>query len=243
MNAQAASLSFRSLGATHVGCRRRLNEDAFIEDPGAGIWAVADGVGGAAAGDRASQAVVDALGSIGHRPNVHELLAAACERLHAANAELRAYAANEKIQQVAATVAALLCFSNEYVALWAGDSRVYQLRNGRIVAVTRDHSVVRELVDRGVISWEEARHHPNQNMITRAVGAEDALEVDFVRSWIEPGDVYLLCSDGLTKIASDDEIAAALMNTSLDAAAATLIDLGLARGAPDNLTAVVVACA
>jgi serine/threonine protein phosphatase Stp1 len=243
MSDHAASISFRSAGATHVGCVRSLNEDAFIEDAAAGLWAVADGLGGAAAGDHASQVVVAALGGVGRRPSVDELLAAVRDRLHAANAELRAYAANERIQYVAATVATLLCFSQQYVALWAGDSRVYQLRNCRLTVVTRDHSVVQELVDAGVISWEEAQRHPSRNLITRAVGAADALEVELVQNRIEPGDVYLLCSDGLTKVVSDDEIGAAMMGTSLEAATTQLIELGLSRGAPDNITVVVVACA
>jgi serine/threonine protein phosphatase Stp1 len=243
MTERSAPFSFFSAGATHVGCVRELNEDAFIENTAAGLWAVADGVGGAAAGDHASQVVVAALNSVGPQATTAELLAVARGKLDEANADLLAYAAQQGLEHVAATVAALLCCGGEYAALWAGDSRIYRLRGGTLLALTRDHSAVQELVDRGVLSSEQAANHPSRNIITRAVGAMEHLELQHIEDQIEPDDFFLLCSDGLTKVASDEEIGAVLADTRPEAAPGRLIDLALARGAPDNLTVVVVACA
>jgi serine/threonine protein phosphatase PrpC len=242
MTEPSAPFSFFSTGATHVGSVRELNEDAFIENTAAGLWAVADGVGGAAAGDRASQVVVAALNSIGPQATTAELLAAARGKLGEANADLLAYAAQQGLEHVATTVAALLCCGGEYAALWAGDSRIYRLRGGTLVALTRDHSAVQELVDRGVLSSEQAATHPGRNIITRAVGATEGLELQHIEDRIEPDDLFLLCSDGLTKVASDEEIGAVLADVRPEAAPARLIDLALTRGAPDNLTVIIVTC-
>lgn len=242
MTQSRAPFSFVSAGATHAGCVRELNEDAFIEHTAAGLWAVADGVGGAAAGDHASQVVVAALNRVGPQVNTAELLAAVRGKLDEANADLLAYAAQQGLEQVAATVAALLCCGLEYAVLWAGDSRIYRLRERTLVALTRDHSAVQELVDRGVLSSEEGLNHPSRNIITRAVGATARLELAHIEGGIEPDDLFLLCSDGLTKIASDEEIRTVLVDARLEAAAGRLIELGLSRGAPDNITAIAVAC-
>jgi serine/threonine protein phosphatase PrpC len=238
----APQLSFRSAGATHVGAVRKLNEDAFLEDAAAGLWVVADGVGGHDAGDYASGLVVAALSRIGRRSNAPELLLAVRAQLIAANEDLLAYAANEGVDVVASTVAVLLCFDQHYAAVWAGDSRIYRLRAGELVQLTRDHSAVQELVDAGALSASEARHHPRGNVITRAVGAAAEFKPELVYDRILPADRFLLCSDGLTKIMSDSEIAAALSGAALDAAPARLIGAVLEGGAPDNVTVVAVDC-
>jgi len=242
MTQSRAPFSFFSVGATHTGCVRELNEDAFIENTAAGLWAVADGVGGAAAGDHASQVVVAALNRVGPQVNTAELLAAARGKLDEANADLLAYAAQEGLEHVAATVAALLCSGLEYAVLWAGDSRIYRLRERTLVALTHDHSAVQELVDRGVLSSQQGLNHPSRNIITRAVGATARLELAHIEGRIEPDDLFLLCSDGLTKVASDEEIGAVLVDARPEAAPGRLVELALSRGAPDNLTVVVVTC-
>lgn len=242
MSGKSAAFRFRSAGSTHAGAVRSLNEDAFLDAAEAGLWAVADGVGGHAAGDYASQLVIHALDRIGLRRSAAELLAAVRDKLDAANANLRAFAANEGVDLTATTVAALLCFGQHYAAVWAGDSRIYLRRGGKLSTITRDHTAVQELVDAGAITPEQAQAHPRRNVITRAVGADATLELEMIQDRLEPNDQFLLCTDGLTKVVSDDEIAATLALTHGGEASARLIELALGRGAPDNVTVVVVEC-
>jgi serine/threonine protein phosphatase PrpC len=238
-----SGLRFRSWSMTHPGVVRTLNEDALIDDPVSGIWAVADGVGGHAAGDYASQLVVAALGRIGPQASAATLLASVRADLDAANANLRAFAANEGADLVATTVAVLLCFGQHYAALWAGDSRIYLLRDRRLHSVTRDHTVVQDLLDDGAITEAEAEHHPRRNVITRAIGADDTLELEMVQDRIQPDDLFLLCSDGLTKVVTDAEIASLIAAGDRASIPQRLIDEVLERGAPDNVTIVAVECA
>jgi protein phosphatase len=124
--------------------------------------------------------------------------------------------------------------------LWAGDSRIYLYRDGQLRQLTRDHSQVEELRSLGIITDEEARHHPAQHMITRAVGATDLLELDDDAIEVADGDVFLLCSDGLSNELSDEDIAGVLTSAERANACVELVDLALARGGRDNITAVVV---
>ena len=124
--------------------------------------------------------------------------------------------------------------------LWAGDSRIYLYREGQLRQLTRDHSQVEQLKSLGVLTDEEARHHPAQHMITRAVGATDQLELDDDAIEVADGDVFLLCSDGLSNELSDDEIGSVLSSTERATACEELVELALARGGRDNITAVVV---
>ena len=136
-------------------------------------------------------------------------------------------------------IVALLFFRHHFSCVWAGDSRLYLLRGQHLRQISRDHSRVQELVDQGLLTPEEARRDPRGNVITRAVGAQEQLELDMVHERFLPGDVFLLCSDGLTKTVEDHEI-----ETMLQAPAATavtaLISAALERGAPDNVTVVVI---
>lgn len=242
VNEHPLSLRFVSAGATHTGRVRTLNEDSLLIDDEAGIWAVADGVGGHDAGDYASRLITSALGRIGPQHSAAALLAAARERVVGANADLLAFAANEGVEVVASTIAVLLCFGGHFAALWAGDSRIYRMRDGVLTQLTRDHSAVQELVDKGVMSAAEAAGDRRANVITRAVGAEEALALDVSHDRLVPGDRFLLCSDGLTKVMADDEIAARLADPAIASVPDRLIDVVLERGAPDNVTAVVVGC-
>lgn len=233
---------FRSVSATHPGAIRTLNEDSFLENPAAGLWVVADGVGGHAAGDYASQAVVAGLDRIGKPDSAATLFAAVRRQLDITNANLRARAANEGIGTIATTVAALLCFARHYAAAWAGDSRIYLWRDSILRLVTRDHTAVQELVEAGAITPEDARSHPNRNVITRAVGADSTLELEMVHDRVQPRDIFLLCSDGLGKVVSDAEIAEALRLQPGETVPNHLVQMTLARGAPDNVTIVLVEC-
>jgi serine/threonine-protein phosphatase Stp1 len=236
--APPAPLRWVSAAATHVGRVRKVNEDALLDRPQIGLWAVADGVGGASAGDRASSLIAENLGSIVDPATAPAFLAAVCDRLRDTNDALRQEAAASNAI-IASTVVALLFFRQHYACAWAGDSRLYRMRDGRFEQISRDHSEVQELVDSGVIDAAAARHHPHANIVTRAVGAADQLEIEVVHNQLFDGDVFLLCSDGLTKTLEDHEIAQRLQQP-IEQAVAALIDAALERGAPDNVTVVAV---
>ncbi len=242
MSERGDILRFESVAATHAGAVRRLNEDAFLDNPDVGLWAVADGVGGHARGDYASQTLVAALSRIGRQESAIDLLAAVRHQVAMVNANLRAFAENEGVDLTATTVAALLCFGRHYAVVWAGDSRVYLLRDAQLRQLTRDHTMVQELVEVGAITPEEALRHPHRNVVTRAVGAAGELELEMVQDRLQPGDVFLLCSDGLGKVIGDDEIAAALQQVTSAAVPDRLIGTALERGGPDNVTIVLVEC-
>lgn len=233
-----ATMRWVSAAATDVGRVRKVNEDALLDRPQIGLWAVADGVGGASAGDRASALIVENLGTIAEAATAPAFLAAVCDRLRDTNDALRREAAAASVT-IASTVVALLFFRQHYACAWAGDSRLYRLRDGHFEQISRDHSEVQDLVDRGVIDAQAARHHPHANIVTRAVGAADQLEIEVVHNQLFDGDIFLLCSDGLTKTLEDDEIAARLQQP-LDEAVTALIDAALERGAPDNVTVVAI---
>ncbi len=229
-----------SSAASDRGNVREVNEDAFLDRPDLGLWAVADGMGGHAAGDVASRLVVEALGSL---PAPRFLGRSVCQlrqRLSQANLELREQAARRNGQIVGCTLAALLALGSHGVVVWAGDSRVYLLRRGVLRQLTRDHSQVEALIAGGLLDREAADHHPASNIITRAVGGDDVLTLDAQIQELRDQDLYLICSDGLTKDVSADEIAAELTKADDGNAAAALVERAVRQGARDNVTAVVV---
>ncbi len=228
---------------TDVGRVRSLNEDALLDRGDIGLWAVADGMGGHDAGDFASQAIVDALGQVAPPSDGSSFLRDVEERIQGAHAALR----RESLARgsggiIGSTVVALLAWNRHYACIWAGDSRLYLLRDGALRRVSRDHSLVQDLVDAGELAPEQAESHPQANVVTRAVGAVENLVLDKTHEQISVGDMFLLCSDGLTRHVSDQEIAAVLTDETVPGAAQVLIDLALERGARDNVTTVVVRC-
>ncbi|MGE3934000.1 MAG: PP2C family serine/threonine-protein phosphatase [Rhodospirillaceae bacterium] len=227
-------------GATHAGAVRSVNEDAFMSRPDAGLFAVADGVGGHTRGDVASRLVCDRLAALPVPATAPAFYVAVRDAIQDANASLRAEAARRSVDAVATTVVALLVFDHHYACVWAGDSRLYICRDGRLDQISRDHSYVQEMVDLGLLSPAEAEGHANANAVTRAVGADAALEIEAVQDELAPGDVFLLCSDGLSKVVPDEEAARILAAAPLDDAPTALIEAAIARGAPDNVTVVVV---
>jgi serine/threonine protein phosphatase PrpC len=234
--------SFRvvSHSLTDVGLVRRRNEDAFLDRPDLGLWAVADGMGGHQAGDYASSAVITALRNLAQGVGLDDRLRLAIEALTAVDAELRARAAALGPEiAIASTVVALFAGGMEAACLWAGDSRCYQWRDGALRQLTVDHSLVQELIDAGVLHPEQAANHPHAHVVTRAVGAGE-LGFGTVCEALRAGDRFLLCSDGLTNMVGDDEIAHALAGVSPREITERLRDLVLQRGARDNVTIVVV---
>lgn len=240
------SARFVSHALTHVGLVRRRNEDAFLERPDVGLWAVADGMGGHAEGDYASARIVAALGGLGaDRPpgEFGQLIAAAAARLGEVDAELRARASRLGPGAViAGTVVVLFAEAGEFAVLWAGDSRAYRWRDGEFRRLTVDHSRVQELVDAGLLSAQEAALHPQSHIVTRAIGRA-RLEFGLLREALVAGDRFLLCSDGLTNMVSDADIAREIAAAPPRIAAERLQDRVLAAGAVDNVTIVIVAAA
>ena len=238
---QTAAIRWKSNAATHVGKVRQINEDSFLDKEALHLWVIADGMGGHHAGDVASQAIVQCLDEMTPRKRLSTYIDEIEDRLISVNQKLRRLAAEHQDNRtIGSTVVSMVALDNYFALLWAGDSRAYRARNGSIAQLTRDHSQVEELVERGVILREEAESHPASNVITRAVGATDQLYVDVDIDKAEPGDTFLLCSDGLYKHLSEDEIAGILRKEDLAEVCQSLIDLTLERGATDNVTLVVI---
>jgi serine/threonine protein phosphatase Stp1 len=240
-SARARAGHLRSCAATHVGTVRTRNEDNFVNRPDLGIWAVADGAGGHQAGDVASQMVTDALADVPPGLGAAELLAEVRLRIIQAHDAIRAEAARRGAGAIlATTIVALLAHRDYFACLWAGDSRAYLLRGGQLTLISHDHSLVQELVDAGALTPEEALTHPRSNVITRAVGADFAtLDLDKRVDRLRPGDRFLLCSDGVSKILPEGEIAG-LLAIDDGSPAEALIAAALDRHADDNVTAVTV---
>ena len=230
--------ALRSSAATHPGAVRPRNEDDLVDRPDLGLWAVADGAGGHGAGDVASGCIAEALDTIPPGLTAAEMLAQVRLRLDAVHADLQARAeARGHGGIIASTVVVLLLRGGHYAALWAGDSRIYLLRDGALHRLTHDHSLVQELVDAGQLDAEAAESHPQANVITRAVGAGGALQLDKVADRVAPGDRFLLCSDGVFKELPEAEIAARLAR---GADAAELVRRAVEAGGRDNVTVIVV---
>ena len=233
-------LTFDSAAATHVGKVRSRNEDSYLVQPQSGIWAVADGMGGEQSGDVASATVIAALQSIEPPGSAADLLAACEDRVLRANSRLRAIASERGAAVVGTTIAVLLAFDSHYACVWSGDSRIYRVRDGEIAQLSRDHTTVQELIDRGVLTPDEARAWPERHVITRAIGVYDEPELEMEHGALRPGDIFVLCSDGLTAHVSDEEILDCVASHLSQQACDALIALTLGRGALDNVTVIVV---
>lgn len=232
-----APLRWHSCAATNVGYVRKINEDSFLDAREQGLWVVADGMGGHSRGERASQTIIEELqsfeaGDVALR-NVQDLLT----RLQKANAYCRSMA-NGKV--MGSTVAALYLHEDAGYILWAGDSRIYRHRHGKFSQLTDDHSLVQELHRLGELTAEEAENHPSANVITRAIGVADEIEIQVRKVDLLPGDRFLVCSDGLFKDVRMQEVGYYLSLPSPRQALDKLVQLALLRGGTDNVTAIVV---
>jgi serine/threonine protein phosphatase PrpC len=231
---QDISEPFRSVSRSHVGRVRQVNEDRVLDRPDCALWAVADGMGGHRGGDIAADLAISALRGIADAgaPVVDSAIRGALE---AANAEIlaRAEAAGGVI---GSTIVALHVAEGEARIFWAGDSRAYRARDGRWEQVTRDHSLVQQLVDEGLIDREQAKRHPQAHVITRALGVEDAVELESICFAVEPGDLLLLCSDGLSRSLGAD-VPAELDQETADRLLADTLN----RDGSDNISFVLLA--
>ncbi|MFD3190521.1 PP2C family protein-serine/threonine phosphatase [Sedimentitalea sp. HM32M-2] len=225
---------------SHVGLKRKVNEDAVLALPDQDIWVVSDGMGGHDAGDYASRLIADTIAMIPPGLDPTERMHALRDAIQSAHRIIQREAEARGRGVIGATVVALMLANGHFVGLWAGDSRIYRLRGGRIEMLTTDHSAVAELVIAGQLSWDEAEQHPQSNAITRAVGVGDTLDLDKVRGEVQPGDRFLLCSDGLTKYATFAMLETTLADFPIETVSDRLIQIALTGGGADNITVIVL---
>ncbi|SEN18116.1 protein phosphatase [Paracoccus alcaliphilus] len=227
---------FRGTGLTHAGRVRERNEDAILTDPEGVLWAVADGMGGYGHGDVAADIVIehiaglsdDALAAPGLRMRIEE-----------ANRAILARAADAGMNRMGAAVVAAMIKNSIATIAWVGDCRAYLWRRGILRLLTRDHSVVQEMVDQGLLRDEERELHPERHVVTRAVGIDAQVRVDTVSVPVIAGDRMLLCSDGLTTCLPDQEIAAIISDAAdPEGLCRALVMRALELGAPDNVSVI-----
>jgi serine/threonine-protein phosphatase Stp1 len=230
----------RHTATTHVGKVRKVNEDSILSLPDQQVWVVSDGMGGHAGGDFASQTVVDSVATMALRDGPSEQMQALRQSILSAHDSILTEIEARGGATIGATVVALMISDAHFVCFWAGDSRLYRLRDGMIEMLTTDHSIVADLVLAGQMTWDEAEHHPQSNAITRAVGVGDVLELDKVRGSLQSGDRFLLCSDGLTKYAGFDTLRAVLQDSSIETVTDKLMTIALDGGGGDNISVIVV---
>lgn len=238
-------MAFETSTRTDVGRVRKLNEDSLLALPQSGLWLIADGMGGHSAGDFASQTIVAQMKTIGLSAGAVDLRARFMDRLSRANTLIHAHAAQIGRQTIGATVVGLLIQQDQFACIWSGDSRIYRMRGRKLTRITRDHTEVQALLDAGSITAEQAKAWPRKNVITRAIGVTDQPECDMVEGRLADGDVFLLCSDGLTEYFTDAELADVLfegVDFPLEGMCAHLVGTALARGGKDNVSVVMVRC-
>ena len=239
MNAETEYL-WTSASCSHAGMVRQKNEDACLDESDLGLWAVADGMGGHAFGEFASSMVVDALGDIASPDSLSGFVTAARAQLQTVNGELREEAASRDVMVIGSTVVVLLAYQRRCAYLWAGDSRLYLYRSGQLRQLTRDHSQAEEYRSRAHSNSEIGLQRISRNTITRAVGAADTLDLDEDAIDVCDGDMFLLCSDGLSNEVNEQEMCNALLAGDCLYASETLIDLALEHGGRDNISVIVV---
>ncbi|PEQ13064.1 serine/threonine protein phosphatase [Novosphingobium sp. PC22D] len=228
-----------SAAVTHEGCVRERNEDTYCERTSENLWAVADGMGGHDHGDWASEVVTQTLMHVTVPEDFEEACYAIANSIHVSN-QIVYTESVKRSKQMGTTVVALYFAGPYFGVCWVGDSRAYVLRDNRLIRLTKDHTPVQELLDRGAISEEEAETHPMRHMLGRAVGVRETVEVDIVADRTRAGDIFLLCSDGLHGQVSDSEIEAVMKSEPLDKSVDMLLEMTISRGAPDNVTMVAV---
>jgi len=194
-------LGFDCASRTHPGLKRKVNEDSILVRTDRGFWAVADGMGGHEAGDVASAKVVEALSLVPPHSAMESFVEDSISALQTANTDLiRLARSTQRPRTIGTTIVGLVVAQDRFGCFWAGDSRAYRIRDGEIAQLTRDHSLVQDLVDAGMLGADEAENHPNSNIVTRAVGVQEALKAEIATGDAQPGDIFLLASDGLTRV-------------------------------------------
>jgi serine/threonine protein phosphatase PrpC len=238
-------LNINFAGKTDVGLKRTANEDTFVIKRELGFCLVADGLGGAAAGELASRIFADATVDVFKQAtdmiekNVVERIQ---DSFRLANDRIQNHVERNPLHKGMGCTAELMAFSDQgFVIGHLGDSRSYRFRNGHLKQLTHDHSLIQEQIDKGLIAEEDARRHPLRNVILKAVGINESLALDLIRGRIYPEDQFILCSDGLTDMVDDLIIGRVFSspippNNKVD----QLIELALSGGGKDNITVVLI---
>ena len=240
---KVAQRLWSSAGRTDTGKVRARNEDAFLDQPQQGLWVVADGMGGHQAGDLASRLIVESLAELPAGLDFEDRLDALRDCLHSLNRHLSlglTLTGETPDLLVGSTVVALLAEGSRVACVWAGDSRCYLLRGRQLFQLSRDHSLLQQLVEERGMSPDEAARQPGAHALTRAIGAAEELQLDILELESLPGDVFLLCSDGLYQDLDHDLLTAALLRPSPQLALQRLFELALLGPARDNLSGVVI---
>lgn len=238
----AVANAWRSAARTDTGKVRARNEDAFLALPEQGLWVVADGMGGHQNGALASRLIVEQLAEL-PEGSLDQRLVELRQCLHRLNHRLGqelTVTADRTDTVIGSTVVALLLDGDRAACVWAGDSRCYLWRGARLYQLSRDHSLVQQLIDEQGLAPQEAARHPAAHALTRAIGASETLQLDILELDVLPGDVFLLCSDGLYQGVSADELGACLNLPSPHLAVERLFQRVLDGPARDNLSAVVI---
>lgn len=233
---------WRSVARTDPGKVRSRNEDAFLALPERGLWAVADGMGGHRNGDLASRLIVEELAELPDEGDLQQRVQHLRHTLHRLNRQISQQLTVTEEQPDAimgSTVVALLMHENRAACVWAGDSRCYLWRRSNLYLLSRDHSLAQELIDEQQMEPEQAARHPSARALTRAIGVGDELQLDILELEVFPGDVFLLCSDGLYQGLSANDLSLAL-NRPLKQAINRLFQQALETPARDNISAVVI---
>ena len=226
---------------TDIGRLRRQNEDAAWFDESRAVFAVADGMGGHLAGEVASRMAIEAVQRMAQE-NACPGIAALREAVASAHETILAHAQDHiECAGMGTTLSVLWLGVNYAYIAHVGDSRIYRLREGSLTQITQDHSLVEELVRAGLITREQARTHPRRNIITRALGTHGENEPDLLVTDVRDGDLFLLCTDGLTGMVADGDIERVLRENDMETAADRLLALALEAGGRDNVTLILCA--
>jgi protein phosphatase len=236
------TMRYLSAGHTHTGKVRKHNEDAILVREDVGLWVVADGLGGHSAGDYASGLIVERLGSLPRHGDVFDFIEAIEDTLAQVNTELRQAAATRGVDLIGSTVVLLVYDPDFMLCGWVGDSRAYCFEDGRLRQITRDHvHGVKDEMTQFAGGPASSRPQPGAGVLTRAIGAEERLYVDWAVAGSRPGMQFVLCSDGINKEMTDEELDAQCARLPVPAELLqNLFATALGRAARDNVSAVIV---
>ncbi|MCW8932450.1 MAG: protein phosphatase 2C domain-containing protein [Gammaproteobacteria bacterium] len=235
---------------THTGYVRKHNEDSILTHPNYSLFVVADGMGGHSAGDLASQSIVNEILKLDlpeddiklSLEQIEDTLLDVNDKIHSGiffDKKVETDG-NDKSVVAGSTVVIAYIVDNICSCLWVGDSRLYIFRENKLYQITKDHSLVQEMIDRGQLTLEQAKSHPQTNVITRAIGVAQDVNIDINQFEIQNGDKLLLCSDGLYNEISSDIIIASLKEKKIDKVANKLLGEVLVREASDNISIIVI---
>jgi protein phosphatase len=230
------AITWQSAAQSDVGRVRKNNQDALLNAPERALWAVADGMGGYSSGEWASKTIIAALDACPLSGSMKQREQQLRQTLQEVNTSIKK-TAEESQQRSGSTLVLLHIYQRQALYLWVGDSRIYRFRQGVLTQVTHDHSLTERLIAQGKISRQEAEGHPGAHVITRAVGIEEQVLVDSCYETVLPGDAWLLCSDGLTREVTENQLIEIFRTAaSLEIAANRMLEQALKNGGRDNIT-------